>query len=103
MTCRTCGADLPPRSGMGRQSPYCEAHRPARAAEYRRWQLAHAEHIRDYQRARFGWRSRGDRTCPCPCRLGLLCGEPFRGYLERCPRCRRPAHASRYILQGAPA
>lgn len=94
--CRTCGAPVPPIEGMGRPRLYCEAHAPSRRLYLARWQRDHADHIREYQRHRSGHRPRMDRTCPCPCRLGLPCAEHFRGYLATCPRCRRPEHAARW-------
>ena len=90
-TCRTCGAVLPPQA-VGRPRLYCEAHAPARRAYGSAWAASRAEYVREYQRRLYGYRPVRDRTCPCPCRLGLPCGEPFRGYLELCRRCRRPDH-----------
>jgi hypothetical protein len=93
--CRTCGAPVPPIVGTGRQRLYCELHRPARAAYLAAWQRANAAHVREYQRARSGFRAIEARTCPCPC-LVPACAEPFRGWCPTCPRCRRSAHADRW-------
>jgi hypothetical protein len=94
--CKVCGGPVEPHTGKGRPRLYCEAHAPARRATVAAWQRANRDHVRAYQRQRDGSRALEDRTCSCPCRLGLPCARAFRGFVASCPRCRRPTHAARF-------
>jgi hypothetical protein len=86
-TCRTCGVTIERPPGKGGTPKYCAAHRPRNAASMSTWYRAHADAIRDYQRARNGARPLVAFVC-------AGCGTAARSYTAAtlCHRC-RPARS----------